>query len=163
MNLSGRPRIRALARADEFDRFISVLVFIPKDHYDTGVRERVGKYLAQVYEGRVSAAYPSYPEGPLARTHYIIGRNEGKTPEVDRETLERGIAEIVRTWSDGLRLSLEARETRGGRARPATRATASAFSAAYREAFMPAAGNARYRNCGAADGAGAVGRRSLSA
>ncbi len=34
----------------------------------------------RVYKGRVSAAYPAYPEGPLARTHYIIGRDEGATP-----------------------------------------------------------------------------------
>ena len=27
--------MRALARADEFDRFVSVLVFVPKDRYDT--------------------------------------------------------------------------------------------------------------------------------
>ncbi len=137
INLSGRPRIRALARADEFDRFISVLVFIPKDHYDTAIRQRVGNYLAQVYEGRVSAAYPSYPEGPLARTHYIIGRNEGKTPHVGRDALERGIAEIVRTWSDGLRLSLETRES-GAVARARYARYGEAFSAAYREAFSPA-------------------------
>ena len=35
MNLSERPRVRALARVDEFDRFVSVLVFVPKDRYDT--------------------------------------------------------------------------------------------------------------------------------
>ena len=38
-----------------------------------------------LYKGRVSAAYPAYPEGPLARTHYIIGRDEGETPQVDRD------------------------------------------------------------------------------
>ena len=137
MSLSERPRIRALARADEFDRFISVLVFIPKDRYDTTIRRRVGDYLAEVYQGRVSAAYPTYPEGPLARTHFIIGRNEGKTPLVDRETLERGIADIVRTWGDGLRGSLEVREG-GARARALFARYGDAFSAAHREAFTPA-------------------------
>ena len=117
MNLSERPRIRALARADEFDRFISVLVFIPKDRYDTTIRRRVGEYLAGIYQGRVSAAYPSYPDGPLARTHYIIGRNEGATPHVDRETLESGISDIVRTWADGLRMSLEVQKPASTHAR----------------------------------------------
>ena len=51
MNLSERPRIRALARPDEFDRFVSVLVFIPKDRYDTTVRRRVGEYLAARLQG----------------------------------------------------------------------------------------------------------------
>ncbi|MCW3475272.1 NAD-glutamate dehydrogenase [Limobrevibacterium gyesilva] len=136
MNLSERPRIRALARADEFDRFISVLVFIPKDRYDTTIRRRVGDFLAQVYQGRVSAAYPTYPEGLLARTHFIIGRDEGRTPVLDQETLERGIAAIVRTWSDGLRTSLDAR-TDGAKARALFARYGDAFSAAYREAFSP--------------------------
>ncbi len=134
MNLSERPRVRALARADEFDRFVSVLVFVPKDRYDTSVRQRIGQFLAGIFEGRVSASYPTYPEGPLARTHYIIGRDEGQTPQVAQETLEKGISAIVRTWGDSLRDQLD--ETIGGvRARALATRYADAFSAAYREAF----------------------------
>jgi len=137
MNLSERPRIRALARADEFDRFISVLVFIPKDRYDTTIRQRVGEYLAGIYQGRVSAAYPSYPDGPLARTHYIVGRNEGETPHVDRETLEkrhrRNRANLGRRTAHVARGA----QNRRRRARPLRR-YGDAFSAAYREAFPPA-------------------------
>ena len=134
MNLSERPRVRALARVDEFDRFVSVLVFVPKDRYDTELRRRIGEFLAGVFEGRVSASYPAYPEGPLARTHFIIGRDEGATPQVPREALERGIAGIVRTWADALRDQLDA--TIGGpRARALAARYADAFSAAYREAF----------------------------
>ncbi|WP_134500929.1 NAD-glutamate dehydrogenase [Microvirga pakistanensis] len=134
MNLSERPRVRALARADEFDRFVSVLVFVPKDRYDTSVRHRIGQFLAGIYEGRISASYPDYPEGPLARTHYIIGRDEGRTPQVARDMLEKGIVSIVRTWGDSLRDRLD--ETLGGaRARALATRYAEAFSAAYREAF----------------------------
>ncbi len=55
--------MRALARVDEFDRFVSVLVFVPKDRYDTQARLRIGQFLASIYEGRMSASYPAYPEG----------------------------------------------------------------------------------------------------
>ncbi len=134
LNLSERPRVRALARPDEFDRFVSVIVFIPKDRYDSQIRRRVGEFLAGIYDGRVSAAYPAYPEGPLARTHYIIGRDGGGTPTIDRETLERGIAGIVRTWGDSLRDQLA--DTIGGpRARALAARYGNAFTAAYREAF----------------------------
>lgn len=134
MNLSERPRVRALARVDEFDRFVSVMVFVPKDRFDTSIRLRVGEFLARVFEGRLSASYPAYPEGPLARTHYIIGRDEGETPKVSREALEKGIASIVRTWADALRDQLD--DTIGGhRARALAARYADAFSAAYREAF----------------------------
>src|SRR3982075_1494119 len=76
LTLYERPRVRALARADKFDRFVSILIFIPREKYDTDVRTRVAAFLAQVYRGRLSASYASFPEGSLARVHYIIGRYE---------------------------------------------------------------------------------------
>lgn len=134
MNLSERPRIRALARVDEFDRFVSILVYIPKDRYDTTVRRRVGEFLASIYQGRLSAAYPAYPEGPLSRTHYIIGRDEGQTPDITQDALEQGISAIIRTWSDALRDTLS--DVMGGtKSRALGLRYANAFSAAYREAF----------------------------
>ena len=53
MNLSERPRIRALPRLDEFDRFVSVLVFIRRTA-TTAARRRVGEFLAGIYGGRNS-------------------------------------------------------------------------------------------------------------
>jgi len=103
LTLSERPRIRALARRDRFNRFVSILVYIPKDRYDSGIHQRVGMFLAQTYAGRFSASYPTYPDGPLARTHFIIGRDVGETPDVPRSALESGIAAIVRNWADELR------------------------------------------------------------
>ena len=136
MSLIERPRIRALVRADRFDRFVSILVFVPKDRYDTGVRHRIGEFLAKTFDGRVSAALPAYPEGPLARTHYIIGRHGGTTPVVDRATVEAGIADIIRTWSDKLRARLGS-EPAGAEGTSAAQSYAEAFGAAYREAFTP--------------------------
>ncbi|MGL4728817.1 MAG: NAD-glutamate dehydrogenase, partial [Bosea sp. (in: a-proteobacteria)] len=138
MQLTERPRIRALARVDEFDRFVSVLVYIPKDRYDTNVRRRVGQFLTGVFNGRLSAAYPAYPEGPLARTHYVIGRDEGKTPKVDQAEIEAGIAAIVRTWADNLKDALDAART-GPQARALAERYAEAFGAAYRENFTASA------------------------
>ncbi len=137
LNLSERPRIRVLPRLDQFDRFVSVMVYIPKDRYDTAIRRKVGMVLASLYQGRLSAAYPAYPEGPLSRTHYIIGRDEGKTPVIARETLEQAIAQIIRTWADGLREAMQSLD------KPYTDLSlfsrySDAFSAAYREAFAPA-------------------------
>ncbi|TIV70414.1 MAG: NAD-glutamate dehydrogenase, partial [Mesorhizobium sp.] len=59
LGLVERPRIRALVRADQFDRFVSILVFVPRDRYDSVVREKIGAYLKTVFEGRLSAYYPA--------------------------------------------------------------------------------------------------------
>jgi len=133
MNLAQRPRIRVLAHADEFGRFISVLVFVPKDHYDTQVRIRIGEFLARIYGGRVSAAYPSYPDGPLSRTLYIIG-HDNPSEGVAQEKLEEGVAAITRTWGDSLAEAL-ASAMGGIKARKFASRYGAAFSAAYREAF----------------------------
>ncbi|MCA1951891.1 MAG: NAD-glutamate dehydrogenase, partial [Hyphomicrobiales bacterium] len=134
MALGERPRLRALARTDRFDRFVSVLVFVPKDRYDTRVRLRIGDYLARVYDGRISAAYPAYPEGPLARTHFIIGRFEGATPVIDQAVLEAEIGAIIRVWADDFREAL-AEEAPADKAVEWERRWSEAFGAAYREAF----------------------------
>ena len=78
------------------------------------VREKIGDYLKTVFEGRLSAYYPAFPEGGLARVHFIIGRSGGKTPKVEQATLEAAIRDIVRTWEDAL-----ARGGRRGRRRSA--------------------------------------------
>jgi len=131
--LGERPRVRVLVRVDQFDRFVSILVFVPRDRYDSIVRERIGQYLKTVFEGRLSAYYPAFPEGALARVHFIIGRSGGKTPKVDQSTLEAAIRDIVRTWEDGLR---EAAADSGAEAEMAR--IAKLFPESYRNSFTPA-------------------------
>ncbi len=129
-----RPRIRALVRADKFDRFVSILVFIPREKYDTDVRVAVGNYLAQVYKGRLSASYAAFPEGPLARVHYIIGRYDGETPVIDRTALEAEITSLATNWGDKLKSALAA-TTDGMRARLLGNRYAKAFRGGYPEVF----------------------------
>jgi len=101
-NLVDRPRVRVLSRIDRFDNFVSLLVYVPRDRYDSEVRARLGDYFAEVYQGRVSAFYPSFPEGELVRVHFIIGRNGGETPTPSQDELEDGVVERIRTFGDRL-------------------------------------------------------------
>ncbi|WP_315926067.1 NAD-glutamate dehydrogenase [Mesorhizobium sp. SP-1A] len=133
LGLIERPRVRALVRADQFDRFVSVLVFIPRDRYDSVVREKVGAYLKTVFQGRLSAYYPAFPEGGLARVHFIIGRSGGKTPRIEPAAIEAAIRDIVRTWEDAL---AEAVEVSGSD--PALKRIAARFPESYRDSFSPA-------------------------
>jgi glutamate dehydrogenase len=100
--LPDRPRVRVLPRIDRFDNFVSVLLYMPRDRYNSEVRARIGDYLADRYGGRVSAYYPSFPEGDLVRVHFIIGRNGGPTPRPDRDDLERDITDLTKSFGDRL-------------------------------------------------------------
>ncbi|RUW91471.1 NAD-glutamate dehydrogenase [Mesorhizobium sp. M7A.F.Ca.US.010.02.1.1] len=133
LGLVERPRVRALVRADQFDRFVSILVFVPRDRYDSVVREKIGSYLKTVFEGRLSAYYPAFPEGGLARVHFIIGRSGGKTPKVEQATIEAAIRDIVRTWEDALS---DAAEASGGD--QALKAIAARLPESYRDSFSAA-------------------------
>jgi len=108
LQLDERPRVRVLPRRDRFDRFVSILVYIPRERYDSQIRSRIGEYLAATFKGRVRAFYPFFPEGPLVRVHFIIGRYEGETPNVDRAVLDRAVEAIVRNWTDGFEETLAA-------------------------------------------------------
>lgn len=101
--LSDRPRVRVLSRIDAFDRFVSIIVFVPRDRYSSEIRVNICDALAEAYDGRVSAYYPAFPEGSLARVHIIIGRNPSETPKPTQASLERTVSDIIRTWSDKLR------------------------------------------------------------
>ncbi len=137
LQLDERPRVRVLARRDRFDRFVSVLVFIPRDRYDSNIRAKIGDYLARAFIGRVSAFYPFFPESPLVRVHFIIGRAGGATPDIDGATLEDAVMGIVRSWTDGLAeaLALVHAPEKLGDVFARYRA---AFSAGFQEAYPPA-------------------------
>ena len=127
-HLMDRPRAKMFVRRDRFDRFLSILVFVPRDRYNTSVRTRVGSLLAKAYQGRLSAFYPKFGDEPLARVHFIIGVTPNEHSDPDIETLEAAIADITRTWEDGVESLGE------GKSQALSRYLAG-FSAGYRESF----------------------------
>jgi glutamate dehydrogenase len=145
LQLDERPRVRVLARRDRFDRFVSVLVYVPRERYDSQIRAKIGTYLANAFIGRVSAFYPYFPdEGPLVRVHFIIGRSGGPTPNIERATLERDVEAIIRTWSDGFGEAL-ALLNPPDKLREIFARYRDAFSEGFHEAYAPtvAAGDVR--------------------
>jgi len=144
LQLDERPRVRVLPRRDRFDRFVSVLVYVPRERYDSDVRARIGDYLASIFVGRVSAYYPFFPEGPLVRVHYIIGRSGGAPVEIPRAKLESEVADIVRTWTDGLADALTLVHP-PEKSRELYARYRDAFSAGFRDLYAPtvAAGDIR--------------------
>ncbi|KAA0968263.1 NAD-glutamate dehydrogenase [Aureimonas fodinaquatilis] len=101
MELDERPRVRLLPRIDPFQRFVSAIVFVPRQQYDSRLREEIGVLLSQAYDGHVSAYYPSFSDGPLTSVHFIIGRSglPGAFPEADVAALEARIIELTRDWA----------------------------------------------------------------
>ena len=137
LELGERPRVRVLPRHDPFERFVSILVYAPRDRYDSAVRAAIGNLLASAFSGRVVSFAPFFPEGPVVRVHFIIARDKGALAQPERAGLEAEVSRLVATWADRLREALAAaREPAEAHALFAK--YGGAFSAAYRDVFTPA-------------------------
>src|SRR5690606_10635634 len=135
LHLHDRPRIKAFTRKDPFDRFVSVLVFIPRERFHASVRERIGRILAHAWGGRVSAWYPQLTDQPLVRIHYIIGVTPGDHPCPDDAALQAEIAEAGRSWVDRFESALRASDIEEVSVGPVSARWASAFGAGYRDRY----------------------------
>ena len=132
LDLEMRPRVRVFARPDRFQRFISVLLYAPRERWTTTVRERVGALFADACRGRVAAFTPFFLEGPLLRAHFIVATPNGPAPALDAAQLEARITEFMRTWDDDLAEGFAAFGTDAA----ATKASyGNAFPRAYADTF----------------------------
>ncbi|MDO9711655.1 NAD-glutamate dehydrogenase [Paracraurococcus lichenis] len=139
LDLQVRPRAALVLREDPFGRFVSAIAWLPRDTFDTRLRERVGAMLARAYDGHLSAYYIAMGDAPLARVHYIIGTTPGRVPKVDAAVLEAAVAQAARSFPDRLAEALTAGRGEAGAAAALAR-WRDAFPAAYREGATGAQG-----------------------
>lgn len=135
LHLHDRPRIKTFTRRDPFDRFVSVLAFIPRERFDASVRERIGRILAKAWGGRLSAWYPQLTDQPLVRIHYIIGVTPGDHPCPDQAELDAAVVEAGRSWIDRFESALRAADVDDVAVGPLSAKWAEAFGAGYRDRY----------------------------
>ena len=135
LHLYDRPRIRLFSRRDPFDRFVSVLAFIPRERFDAALRARIGEILADAWGGRVSAWYPQLSDQPLTRVHYIIGVTPGDHPVPDHKALEARVAEAGRSWIDRFESAIRVGGFDEVAVGPTSAKWAEAFGAGYRDRY----------------------------
>ncbi|MFZ2235915.1 MAG: NAD-glutamate dehydrogenase domain-containing protein, partial [Dokdonella sp.] len=103
LDLRERARTRLFVRRDRYGRFLSVLAYVPRDRFNTTVRERIEKTLKESFRGERVDSTVQLDESPLARVHMVVRPKPGDQPNYDVEDLEKRIAQIVRNWQDELR------------------------------------------------------------
>ncbi|MBW7852394.1 MAG: NAD-glutamate dehydrogenase [Rhodospirillales bacterium] len=108
LRLQERQRIALFVRKDEFERFVSCLVYVPRDRYDTSLRLAVQGILEQAFDGRVANYYTQVGDSPLARLHFIVRTAPGRVPEIAIADIEARLAEAARSWADRLQEALVA-------------------------------------------------------
>ena len=136
LRMGQRRSVRLFASRDEFGRFVSCLVYLPRDRYTTPTRVGIVFTLRRAFQGTAVDFTVLVTESFLARLHVIVD-----TPEpmiaVDLVALEADLARIARAWVDDLRDALVA--ARGEELGLDTfRAYANAFLPSYQEDVSPA-------------------------
>jgi len=106
LHLQERQRIRLFARKDAFARFVSCLVYVPRERYNTELRRRFQDILEETLGGRETEYQVQVSESTLARIHFIVRMPDGLTSDIDLTSIEAQLISAARSWSDSLREGL---------------------------------------------------------
>ncbi|MER6161082.1 NAD-glutamate dehydrogenase [Streptomyces sp. NPDC001868] len=110
--LQERRRLRLYLRQDEYGRYYSALVYLPRDRYTTGVRLRIIDILKEELGG-ISVDFTAWnTESILSRLHFVVRVQPGTElqhlSDADKDRLEAKLVEAARSWSDGFAEALNA-------------------------------------------------------
>ena len=113
--LGERQRVRLFTRRDTLDRFVSCLVFLPRDRFHTRNRERIQEILAEAFDAERVDFELRLSESVLVRIHFTVRLKPGHAPDHDPAEIEARIVEATGSWTDELREALlaEAGEEQG--------------------------------------------------
>lgn len=149
--LQERRRLRLFLRKDEYGRFFSALVYLPRDRYTTEVRLKMQEILLRELGGSVIDFTARNTESVLARLHFTVRVPLGSTlGDPDVEQIERQLASATRSWADDFAEALVS-ECGEEPAAELSRAYAHAFSEGYKSDFTPRAAVADLRRIEALD------------
>ena len=102
LHLHERERVRLFLRPDAYGRFLSCLVYVPRDHYNTKIRERMQKILKEEFNGTGIEFNVRLSESVLARLHFVIRTAPDDLPDYDVDEVEKQLAQSIRSWTDNL-------------------------------------------------------------
>ncbi|MBM3521541.1 MAG: NAD-glutamate dehydrogenase, partial [Alphaproteobacteria bacterium] len=107
LQLQERQRTALFVRKDPFERFVSALVYTPRERYDTALRRCFEQILARAYSGEITAWQTQFADDThLIRIHFLIRTTPGRIPAVDPAALRVEMREAARSYADRLRDAL---------------------------------------------------------
>ncbi|HBL27631.1 MAG TPA: NAD-glutamate dehydrogenase, partial [Acidobacteria bacterium] len=109
LHLQERLKVALFVRRDPFLRSVSCQVFLPRDRYNTGLRDRVENILAEAYSGTAETVETRISDSVLVRLYILVTGHGGRVGDADPEVVEKRLEEAARSWSDRLREALGAR------------------------------------------------------
>lgn len=106
LHLQERQQIRLFIRKDSFVRAFSCLVFVPRERFNSKLREKMQKILMQSLGGYQSSFSTRFSESILARIHFIVRYKDNAEKEYEVGQIQKKLIRISRTWEDNLKDAL---------------------------------------------------------
>ncbi|HEY0698537.1 MAG TPA: NAD-glutamate dehydrogenase, partial [Micromonospora sp.] len=137
LRMAGRRQLRVFLRRDGYGRFISCLIYLPRDRFTTQNRLRMQEILLRELNG-VGVDYTTrVTESMLARVHFIVRTDPSRPPgQIDADLLAEELADATRLWDDDYRLVLE-RKLGDEQAKHLFNRYADAFPEGYKDGHTP--------------------------
>ncbi len=100
-HLKERRQVRLFVRREPYGRYLSCLVFLPRDRYTTAVRNRMEEILLRQLGGASIDYTARVSESVLARLHFVVRMPVGESMgTIDVRALERELTQATRSWND---------------------------------------------------------------
>src|SRR5262249_19276756 len=106
LQLQERRRTRLFVRRDIYHRFMSCMVYTPRDIINTDLIEAVEKILQKAFNALESSYSLFINESIVGRIHYVMRTDAKKALHYDVQEIENKIIEVCRSWADDLRENL---------------------------------------------------------
>ena len=98
--LQDKKSLRLFSRIDHYQRFVSCLVYIPRDKFNTELRIKVQNVLKEAYGGTSSGFTTEFNESAHARVHVHVRTVPGQVNDVNTEVLEAKLSALMQSWND---------------------------------------------------------------
>ncbi|SDG63703.1 glutamate dehydrogenase [Sinosporangium album] len=109
LRLRERKQVKLFLRRDDYGRYVSCLIYLPRDRYTTEIRLKMQDILLSALGGASLDYSAMVGESALARLHVVV-RGERRRPllaeDVDAEDLEIRLAAAARSWQDDLTVAI---------------------------------------------------------
>jgi glutamate dehydrogenase len=137
VSLYEREQVRVFLRDDAWGRYVSAIVYLPRERFDTTIGQRISALFKEALAAERVDFFAMLGESRLARLHFIARTPVGTRDHYDAGAIESQVARIVRGWSDELKQNLVGHygEERGNRL---LRRYAQALPLSYQERVTPA-------------------------
>ncbi|NHU85828.1 NAD-glutamate dehydrogenase [Kocuria sp. JC486] len=131
LGLDERRVTKTFVRPDLFGRFVSAVIYVPRDRYNTSVRQRIEEVLVDLYQATDVDFQIRLSSSSLARLFFRLRLPSDTPPPVNMADLQSRVRSAVRSWPDALVRAI-GEEFDEEQAREYAYAWAEAFPPAYR-------------------------------